>query len=58
MKQKQTHRYRKQTNDYQWGEGNGDEKDTGMTSRETNTSIREISTKDMLYSTGNYNHYF
>ena len=36
VKQKQTHRHRKQTNGYQWGEGNGEEKDTGMKSRETN----------------------
>ena len=31
-RQKQTHTYRKQTNGYQWEEGNGEEKDTGMTS--------------------------
>ena len=29
-KQKQTHRYRKQTSGYQWGEGRGEGQDNGM----------------------------
>ena len=35
-KQKQTHRYRKQTSGYQWGEGRGEEQVKGMGLRDTN----------------------
>ena len=32
----QTHRYREQTNGYQWGEGSGEEQDRGRGLRGTN----------------------
>ena len=35
-KQKQTHRYRKQTSGYQWEEGSGEGQDRGMELRGTN----------------------
>ena len=35
-KQKQTHRYREQTSDYQWGEGRGKGQDTVMGLGDTN----------------------
>ena len=35
-KEKQTHRYREQTNGYQWGEGSGEEQDRGRRLRGTN----------------------
>ena len=35
-KQKQTHRYRKQTSGYQWGEGRREGQDRGMGLRDTN----------------------
>ena len=35
-KEKQTHRYREQTNGYQWGEGSGEEQDRGRGLRGTN----------------------
>ena len=42
-KQKQAHRYREQTRGYQWGEQSGEGQDGG----------KEISYKDISYSTGN-----
>ena len=36
IKNKQTHRYREQTSDYQWGEGSGAGQYRGMGLRDTN----------------------
>ena len=55
-KQKQTHRYRKQTCGYQREKGRGERqiKDMGLTYKVLYT--KQISNKDILYSTRNYNH--
>ena len=37
--QKQTHRYREQTNSYQWGEGRGKEHDRGRELRAINCYV-------------------
>ena len=55
-KQKQTHRHRKQTYVYQMGRGEGINKDLGI-SRYKLLYIKQISNKDLLYSTGNYTQY-
>ena len=54
-KQKQTHRHRKQTYGYQrgWGEKN---QQFGINIY-TLLYIKQISNKDLLYSTGNYTQY-
>ena len=56
-KQKQTHRYRKQTGGYQRGEGRG-EQTRGMGLRDANYYIKEVSSKNIFHSTGNYSLYF
>ena len=38
-KKKQSHRYRKLTSGYQWGEGKGDEQDRGRGLRGTNYCV-------------------
>ena len=52
-KQKQTHRHRKQTSGYQWGEERGEGQIRGMRL----LCIKQIRSKDILYSTGKYSHY-
>ena len=38
-KQKQTHRYRKPTSGYQWGDGSGEGQERGLGLRDTNYCI-------------------
>ena len=55
-KQKQTHRYRKQTYGYQRGKGGGINQELGI-NRYTRLYIKQITNKDLLYSTENYIQY-
>ena len=52
-KQKQVHRYGRQTNGYQWGEGRTEGQIMGMGL----LCIKQIRNKDKMYSTGKYSHY-
>ena len=54
-RQKQTRRHRKQTYGYQWGKG-GINQGFGI-NRYTLLYIKQITNKDLLYSTGNYIQY-
>ena len=54
-KQKQIHRYREQTDGYQWEEGREERQDRGMGLRDTNTMYK-IRNKDIFYSTRKYSH--
>ena len=57
-KQKETHRHIKQTQDYQRGkQGGGINKEFGINIY-TLLYIKQITNKDLLYSTGNYTQYF
>ena len=56
-KQKQTHRYRKQTYGYQRGKWEGINEEVGINTY-TLLYIKQIPNKDLLYSTGNYTQYF
>ena len=49
---KQTHRYKEQTNWYQWGEGRG-RGNIEVEDWEGQTVMYKISCKDILYNTGN-----
>ena len=55
-KQKQTHRHRKQTYGYQRGRGEGVTQEYGI-NRYKQLYLKQISNKDLLYSTGNYIQY-
>ena len=56
-KQKQTHRYRKQTYDYQRGKGKGRDK-LGVWDQQIHTTVYTINNnKDLLYSTWDYIQY-
>ena len=56
-KQKQTHRHRKQTYGYQRGEVEGINQEFGINIY-TLLYIKQITNKDLPYSTGNYTQYF
>ena len=57
-KQKQTHRHRKQTYGYKRGKRRGGiNQDLGINIY-TLLYIKQITNKDLLYSTGNYTQYF
>ena len=56
-KPKQTHRHRKQTYGYQRGK-DGEINWVFGVNRYTLLYIKQISNKDLLYSTGNYTQYF
>ena len=56
-KQKQTHRHRKQIYDYRRGKVGGINQKFGI-KRYTLPYIKQITNKDLLYSTGNYTQYF
>ena len=55
-KEKQTHRHRKQTYNYQRGKGGGINWQYGI-NRCTLPYIKQINKKDLWYSTGNYIQY-
>ena len=57
-KQKQTHKYRKQTSGYQMEEGSrgGTNQGYGI-NRHKLLCVKQISNKDLWYTTGNYSHY-
>ena len=57
-KQKQTHRHRKQTYGYQRGNVGGGINEEFGTDINTVLCIKEITYKDIWYSTGNYTQYF
>ena len=54
-KQKQTHRHRKQTYDYQRGKGRKDK--LGVWVQQIQTLVYKINNKFLLYSTGKYVQY-
>ena len=56
-KQKQSHRHRKQTYGYQRGKGGGINEQFGINIY-TLLHIKQITNKDLLYSTGNSTQYF
>ena len=56
IKQKQTHRLRKQTYGYQRGKGGRINQELGI-NRYIPLYIKQINNKDLLYSTGNYIQY-
>ena len=55
-KEKQTHRYRKQTCGCQRREVSGEGQIRGMGLTDTIIYVKSISNKDTLYSTGHYTH--
>ena len=57
IKQKQTHRHGKQTYGYQRGKGGGINQETGI-NMYTLLYIKQITNKDLLYSTGKYTQYY
>ena len=59
VKQRQTHRYRKQTCGYQWGRGKGTRaRQEYMMKKYKLVYIKLISNKTILYNTLEYNYYF
>ena len=57
-KQNQTHRYRKQTHDYQRGDrGVGEINQEFRINIYALLYIKQVNNKDLLYSTGNYTQY-
>ena len=57
IRQKQTHRPRKQTYGYQRGKAGGEINQEFATKIYTLLYIKQITNKDLLYSTGNYTQY-
>ena len=57
-KQKQTHRHRKQTYGYQKGKAVGEINEEFGVDTYTLLYIKQITNKDLLYSTGNSTQYF
>ena len=57
IKQKQTHRCRRQTYGYQRGKRGGDINWESGINRYTRLYIKQINNKDLPYSTGNYIQY-
>ena len=58
IKQKQTHRYRKQAYGYQRGMGVGGINQEFGSNLYMLLYIKQVNNKDLLYSTGNYTQYF
>ena len=57
-KQDRIHRYREQSNSYQWEKGRGKEQDMGRVLIDTSYYFKIISYRGILESSGEYCHYF